>query len=219
MRTVVRPSPALIVAVVALVAAVAGTALAGPGAQTSNVKNRKLAREVANAQITKRAPNLSVANAATLDGHPPADFLSSGRLRAFDVTLDGGESEVLATAGPLTLTGVCGQNSVPPVGGGAQDWFAMEISTSQNGALFDGFGAKRGQNAGDFLDTNTPSDQRIMAFFGFNPGQPYFENVSDDGAAIAPDGTKLFAGQDQLAIAFNQYGGVCRAFGNVTVQP
>jgi hypothetical protein len=67
-----RPSPAIVVAVLALIAAVAGTAVAGPDATTSaltksNVKKiaakqvNALAPAIADEQITRRAPGLSVA--------------------------------------------------------------------------------------------------------------------------------------------------------------
>jgi hypothetical protein len=49
------PSPALIVAVVALVAALAGTAIAGPGASTSKVTKSKV-KKITNKQINKRVP-------------------------------------------------------------------------------------------------------------------------------------------------------------------
>jgi len=228
-RSAFRPSPALFVAVLALVAAVAGTAVAGTdlGATTSKLtkkKVKKTAKKVANKQITKRAPGLSVANAATLDGHPPADFLSSARVQGYDVTLNGGESRELLKAGPLTFTGTCTQNGTDDGGSPNQDFFQIIISTSQNGVLFDGFDAKRGQTAADFLDTNTPPADSVFqeistSFIGpASTGLPTFDVQNDDGAAIAPDGTKVFGGGDQLAVALNQFGGVCRAFGNFYVQ-
>jgi hypothetical protein len=75
-----RPSPALLVAVLALVAALAGTAVAGHDASTSALskkKVKKIARKqaikqinalvpgLADEQITSRAPGLSVAHADT----------------------------------------------------------------------------------------------------------------------------------------------------------
>ncbi|HSD25521.1 MAG TPA: hypothetical protein VLB79_14470 [Solirubrobacterales bacterium] len=66
-----RPSPAMIVAVTALVVAVVGTAMAAPTAIESvlNKKEKKqtkaIAKNQANSQITQRAPGLSVANANT----------------------------------------------------------------------------------------------------------------------------------------------------------
>jgi hypothetical protein len=61
-----RPSPGIVIGIVALVAAVAGTAVAGPGAETSaftKAKAKKIAKKVANKQITKRAPTLAVGSA------------------------------------------------------------------------------------------------------------------------------------------------------------
>ena len=50
-----RPSPAMVVAIVALIAALGGTAIAGGALNKKKVKN------ISNNQITQRAPGLSVA--------------------------------------------------------------------------------------------------------------------------------------------------------------
>jgi hypothetical protein len=88
------PSPAILVAMLALVAALAGTALAGPDATPSALtksKVKKIAKKqinklvpgIADAQITARAPGLSVAradtagNAEALEGQPASAFASS----------------------------------------------------------------------------------------------------------------------------------------------
>lgn len=65
-----RPSPAMIVAALALTFALAGTAVAAPDAalvDLSKKQVKKIAKKVANKQITKRAPGLSVAHAKTAD--------------------------------------------------------------------------------------------------------------------------------------------------------
>lgn len=67
-----RPSPALVIAVLALVAALAGTALAGPDASTSALSKKKV-RKI----VTKLAPELSVADSAALGGQPPSAYASS----------------------------------------------------------------------------------------------------------------------------------------------
>ncbi len=51
-----RPSPALIVSVVALVAALAGTAVAANPTATSSAINKKKVKKIANKQIDKRLP-------------------------------------------------------------------------------------------------------------------------------------------------------------------
>ena len=60
-RALRRPSPAMVVAIVALIAALGGTAIAG------GFITKKKAKKVANNQITKRAPGLAVASAANAD--------------------------------------------------------------------------------------------------------------------------------------------------------
>ena len=57
-----RPSPAIVIGVLALVSAVAGTAIAGPGATTSKLTKSKVAK-IADTEINNLAPGLSVANA------------------------------------------------------------------------------------------------------------------------------------------------------------
>jgi hypothetical protein len=61
-----RPLSAIIVALAALVAALAGTAIAGPGATTSALTKSKV-KKIATRQINKLAPGLSVDHANTAD--------------------------------------------------------------------------------------------------------------------------------------------------------
>ncbi|MGB6425939.1 MAG: hypothetical protein WBF18_11735 [Solirubrobacterales bacterium] len=62
-----RPSPALIVSMVALGGLLAGTAIAGSGSQATTTISKKQAKKIAkrqaNRQITKRAPGLDVSSA------------------------------------------------------------------------------------------------------------------------------------------------------------
>ena len=69
-----RPSPAIAVAIVALVAALAGTAVASdPGASTSAL-NKKKVKKIAAKQVKKLAPDLSVLNSEQLGGLPPEAY-------------------------------------------------------------------------------------------------------------------------------------------------
>lgn len=73
-----RPTPASIVAILALIAAVAGTAVAsGPDATSSAVtkkKVKKIAANEADQQTTERAPGLSVQNSSQLGGIPASGY-------------------------------------------------------------------------------------------------------------------------------------------------
>ena len=64
MRRPTRPSPAVVVAILALVAAVAGTAVADPLGAISKLTKKKVVR-IAKTQIAHAAPDLSVAHADT----------------------------------------------------------------------------------------------------------------------------------------------------------
>ncbi len=76
-----RPSPTLVVAILALVAAVTGAAVAQPAAKKAVTK--KKVKKIATKQINKLAPGLSVANADTagdantVGGKPASAFASS----------------------------------------------------------------------------------------------------------------------------------------------
>jgi len=73
-----RPSPAIVIAALALVAALAGTALAGPDATTSELTKSKV-KKIATKQINKLAPGLSVAGAQTADHANSADSADSAQ--------------------------------------------------------------------------------------------------------------------------------------------
>lgn len=101
-----QPSAALIVAAVALVAALAGTAIAGPSGAMEKIDRKqvkaiaakqvnKLAPGIADRRIDARAPGLLVASAATAQTFDP------------DATLRSGDT----LTGVWAVSGVTGQNA------------------------------------------------------------------------------------------------------------
>jgi hypothetical protein len=82
-----RPSPAMIVAALALVLAMAGTAIAGPGAVDKITKSK--VRSIADKEINKKAPGLSVDNAAKLGGQPASAFAASSAVRFVSIAANG----------------------------------------------------------------------------------------------------------------------------------
>lgn len=80
MQWISRPSPAIVIAVIALVAAIAGTAVAGPQALTraiSRGKVKKIAAKQANKAIDQRESGLSVEHAQAADTATTADNVSN----------------------------------------------------------------------------------------------------------------------------------------------
>jgi hypothetical protein len=70
-----RPSPAIVVAILALVACASGVALAGPAGISA--LSKKKVKKIADREIQRLAPGLTVANSAALDGRPASAFASS----------------------------------------------------------------------------------------------------------------------------------------------
>jgi hypothetical protein len=109
----VRPSPALLVAIVALVAALVGTAVAGV-ATTSRLDRkekqqvRKIARKLANQQITRRALKLSVAAAGTANSALTAAQLGSVTVERVTGSIEdeqGGSVDAFCPAGKQAIGG------------------------------------------------------------------------------------------------------------------
>ena len=67
-----RPSPAIVLAVIALVFAMAGSAIAGTDALSSKITKSKV-KKIAKKQINKAAPGLDVKSAKTADKATNAD--------------------------------------------------------------------------------------------------------------------------------------------------
>jgi hypothetical protein len=199
-----RPSPALLVGIAALCLGLGGTAIAGPDgirealtkAKVTKAKVKKISKEQANKQIDKRAPGLSVANAATADSADSFGGMTATRIDPF--TLSNGENRELGTFGPFTLTATCVINATNT------DEALVTITTSQNNSAFKG--------EDDDADFDVGDSVPYVEAGGTPTGVPYFEE--DGGAAIAPDGTGLPG--NQLYAGANVLGepGKCR-FGGV----
>jgi hypothetical protein len=96
------PTPALVVAILALVAGVSGAAVADPVAKKVTTKKVK---KIANKQIEKKAPGLSVKNADNLGGVPADEYQARVRW----ALVNAGTGAILAQSGGVTLeTGIAG---------------------------------------------------------------------------------------------------------------
>ena len=102
MSRIKRPSPALVVSILALVAAVAVPAYALTKKEKRVV--RKVAKAQANKQITKRAPGLSVRSARVTD-----EVRNTGLVELNDPNPgdSNSASTTLLAAGPFTIRGDC----------------------------------------------------------------------------------------------------------------
>lgn len=121
-----KPSPALLVAVVALVAALAGTAVGGVAVTSLNKGEKKAVKRIATKQgkkqakrqIKKKEPKLNVNSAVSANGVKPVQV-------SFAAAADSGET-VFVNEGGIRIKGECG-------GGEA---FVSYTSTANDGDLF-----------------------------------------------------------------------------------
>jgi hypothetical protein len=135
-----RPSPALIVAALALVVALAGTAVAAPDLATKKVtkaKVKKIAKKQgkkqAKKQIRKKAPKLSVAHADTADQAAQATEADLADQADNALQLDGVGSDGYFKYGSTipsgtTLTGSFGSIGAPATGGGGTAFQRESVS-------------------------------------------------------------------------------------------
>lgn len=90
------PSPALVVAVIALVAGITGVAIAKGGKTVT----KKQAKSIANNQIAAKAPGLSVAHASSANRADDADAVSGQRItKVFAKVPASTTSRTIATLG------------------------------------------------------------------------------------------------------------------------
>jgi hypothetical protein len=137
------PSPALIVAVVALVAALAGTAIADPGASSSKITKAKV-KKVANKQINKRLP---IETSELADNAVTAPKLAAINTREATVTVPSAgttyaEVSVDCQAGEKLISGGARVNNA------ALNEFVLVTESHKQGngwyaRAFNGFGTNR----------------------------------------------------------------------------
>jgi hypothetical protein len=194
-KTVRRPSPALIVAIVALVAALAGTAVALPGKNT--VKSNDIAKNaVGSSDIKNNKVKGADVNEASLGKVPSAAVADSSNALAgharFSAVVAEGEHNV-ATFGPFTLIGNC------VIDDSGDDLAELYLTTSVDNAAMDS------NSQDEFEDFDTGTQAFVLASDTVPTGDPEIEG--EDAAQLvtqAPDGSSY--GVDNELIAINMGG-------------
>lgn len=206
-----RPSPALVVAAIALFAALGGSAyaLTITGANIRNgtvrgadVKNYSLTGKDVKRDSLGRVPikeeRLDATKLGKVKSAGNADSLAGVTARRFEpLTLDTGGSRELLRQGPLFLTARCRVDGPDQVA-------EVIVQTTQNGAAVDGVQSDPLFNVGEsvqFARATAPL------------GTPAFEQAGD-GAAIAQDGTEILGQEFYAGTRVVGQGNKCR-FGGV----
>jgi hypothetical protein len=187
-----RPSPATIIALTALLVAVAGVGYAAIPDSSGVIhacyfdrfsRNRPLFRVI----DTDRGDRcFSYENELSWNQQGPPGPPGPSTVKPLgDITLSDGESKVLLSQGPLTLTATCRINFVPTGGTSPQDLAEINVSTTQDHAAFGG-----SFNRDPDLSPSEGSRNTLRSPISPAPvGTPDFN--SEHFFAGAPDGTRL----------------------------
>ena len=176
-----RPSPAFVIAILALVAAVAGTAVAGPVANKGVSKGK--AKKIADKEIDKKAPGLSVSHAGTADSATSANnanTVNNVKVSPINVSLSSGGNVSAFNGSGLNIQIACT---------GAQ-LSAVATTTKQDSSIYTSLVDTDGNNnnlnadleSGTF-DTGVNFD--LLATGDANPGLIHFEYDALDGSSVS----------------------------------
>lgn len=185
------PSPAFIIAVVALCVALGGTAFAVSSINGNLLRNRSVAGvKLKKHTITGREVNLkklgtvpSASNASTLGGIGPTGFVLASKLFSSGVVqlnpgVGNATQSVLINDAPLSVVGVCTVD-----GTGHADGFVLIATTANNTTWSNG-------NNGNFtIGPSTPSSMRTIEMVGPAVSQGYVAGKTS--GAVAQNGTTL----------------------------
>ncbi|HEX6116871.1 MAG TPA: hypothetical protein VFY99_07195 [Solirubrobacterales bacterium] len=207
-----KPSPAMLVAICALVLALGGGAYAASRIGTSDiadqaVTNQKIAKKaIKNSRVAPDGLKGSAIDESTLGAVPEAESVE-GRI-PFAVRVAAGESVQIATNGSVTVSAFC---SINP---GAEDIIVLVATTTQPGTVMEGRDNHRG-NGGNFLEPTTPGPESELLLNSAASGTTNVRNDVDEGFVLGPDGHGLRVAGDSATLGLNYLGSPCIAAGTL----
>jgi hypothetical protein len=241
-----RPSPALIVAIVALVAALTGTAWAALGKNSVGSKQLKK-NAVVSAKIKKNAVtankirNNAVTTNKIQDGAVTTSKLKDGAVTGAKVNLgslgkvpsasvadtalnlEGQQSFFIRLNGGQSQT-IASNGSVSLVATceanvGGKDAVRILGQTTLSGAVQDGIDNLPGPGGipAEFLEPNTLAEKREFVALSDTTGEINVESEIDQGFVLGPDGKMITANSEGIALGLNYGGSVCLTAGVVNL--
>jgi hypothetical protein len=152
---------------------------------TAKIKNGAVTGPKINLSTLGAVPTATTATTATnLVGQSP-----------FFVRLGFGQSQTIAANGAVSLVAFCDQSA-------GKDRARILEQTSVNGAVTNGSFDYTGE-AGNFLNTNTPIDQRVFVGSETTSGQTLAGHQIDQGWVLGPEGKMLTTNSEGIVLALN----------------
>lgn len=198
-----RPSPAMVLAALALVFAMVGTAVAGPDAMSSKItksKVKKIATKQANKAIDQAEPGLNVNSAKTADNATTVNNVGVTQITYKQDSVAG--NQTIFTGAGLTLEAACA----------AGDEISVTATTSKPDSSIYTSVVDTDSNDNNLNNDLESGDFDVGIAFNLlatndgNPGLITFEYDSNDGSSVSG---VLAADED------NQIGDDCQLHGHV----
>ena len=214
-----RPSAAMVVAIVALVVAMAGSALAGPLKSVilgSSIKKHSIpGNRLIDHTLTRRQINLgklgtvpvaalalNATNALKLGGQPASSYLPASKLLRWSFKVNKGQARKF-TFGPLKFLGTCKAN-------GANTDAELAVSTTEPGTYVSRDTQEEPGAPGAMILTTTSMSYNIIEQDSAtaNDGNSSALEAFDPAGKVA-----IFSTAETIGLAINTPGADCRFFG------
>lgn len=221
-----RPSPALVIAAIALFVALGGTAFAATQINGSQLAPKSVGggklKQFTGGLLKKQSVGAGKIKKDTLGGFQidenrlgtvPSAKAVAGDSR-YSVKVGFGQAQTLATVGPLTLTGQCLQNVTDAKGEAGRDVARVLVSTTEANAAFAGSAGALNGGADGLLQPGSAEGQRIAIEYSVPTGAGLYLS-GGEVTAYAPNGSGLVSGSGQNAAALNLFGSACTFQGAV----
>lgn len=238
-----RPSPAMIVAVIALVAALTGTAFAALGKNSVGSKQLKknavtAAKIKGNAVTEAKIRNSSVSTGKLKDAAVTAEKIANGAVTGAKVQTSSlgkvpsaasadtasnlvGQQSFFARLGPGQSQTIASHGSVSLVAtcesAGGTDSVKILGQTTLSGAILRGVNPLLGPGINAFLEPNTPANNRQFVAFSDTTGDISVLSSIDQGFVLGPDLAMIAANSEGIALGLNYGGSTCLAAGVVNL--
>lgn len=182
--------------------------------QTSRIV--MISRAQANSRINARAHTLSVKSAESAKTADVATTAKTAQSVAgttsFTLRLSWGQTQVIATNGPVSLVAQCIQTDAT-----AQNRVQILGATTVENSFQRGTDDLRGPGQGEsYLQPSTPeANRRLVSYATTVVGEPVATSYIDQGFVAAPDGTMIRMNTESVVLALNTFGANCFVKGEV----
>lgn len=171
---------------------------------TAKIKNGAVTGAKVNLATLGRVPSAASADSAVTAGTAEALV---GQESVF-LKLNGGQAATVVEHGAVSIVAECQKDD------GGTDRISLYAQTNQNGAVMSADDdLNGGTTASDFLNIDTPKDDRMFESESDVTGRTYVDSEIDSGFVLGPDGQMISANTEGMALGLNYLGADCLVAG------